>query len=142
MRRALSILVILAVGFVTACRKEGSPAAGERGIPVQAQVHFVLRSGPDFLLSTNASRRLIDTLQSDARYIDGRGLTAAPYGKFRVNGREFFLFHGLISDDLYLHGRAWEAAWMEAAFTFWKTNGIPEGADAWQLSLESFLAGK
>lgn len=139
MRRVLIILLISCVGLLTACRREGSRATGVRDLPDNATVHFALRSGADVLLSTNASRRVISTLQSDARYVGGRDLPAAPYGKFRVAGREFFLFHGLISDDFSLHGRAWEAEWIESAFQFWKTNGLPESADAWQLSLESFL---
>jgi hypothetical protein len=142
MRPVSTILLILIVGLLGACSREGSPAKGERNLPDDAQVHFVPSSGVDRQLSTNASSRLISTLRSDARHIDGRGLTAAPYGRFRVAGGEYFLFHGLISDDLYLHGRAWDAEWIESAFAFWKTNGLPESADAWQLSLESFLTAK
>ena len=141
MRRICNIILLAALMALSACRQEGSRAAGEPALSDQEQVRFVFRSEPPFVLSTNASLRLLSTLRSDAKYIDGRGLTALAYGKFVVAGRDFFLFHGLICDDVYLHGRAWRADWIDAGFAFWSTNGLPETAGAWQLSLESLLSG-
>jgi hypothetical protein len=140
MRLASSILAIAALGFICGCHKPGSRALGELGLSDQDEVRFAFRSEPPFALSTNAAHRLVSTLRADARYIDGRDLTAAPYGKFLVGGREFYLFQGFISDDVNLHGRAWYANWIDSGFSFWITNGIPDTAAAWHSSLESLLS--
>jgi len=107
------------------------------------QVHFVSHAPHelDVLLSTNASRQVLATLRSDARFIDGRNLTAAPYGYFSIADHKYFLFYGFICDDLYLKGRAWDADWIPHVLSAHQTNGTPNVAEQWRISLESSLTG-
>lgn len=143
MRSTLQILLAAMLLAISACHRRDARAVGERSLSDQAPVYFTptpLSRGSRFLLSTNTSFRLINTLRSDAICIDDRDLPIAHYGTFEVAGRKFFLFYSFICDDPYLHGRAWHADWIDAVFRRRSTNGYPDSDRAWQTSFESWVS--
>lgn len=144
MRSTLQLLLAAMLLAMSSCHRQDARAVGERSLSVQEPVYFTpapLSPGTRFLLSTNASHRLINTLRSDAIYVDDRDVPAAPYGTFEVAGRKFFLFYSFICDDPYLHGRAWHADWIDAGFQQLNTNAHPHTEATWQASLESWFPG-
>ena len=133
-----SIIVgALLVASNAGCNRNGSVQSGETGLSLDSGVRFVRRQDDSALLSPQVVRQLVTTLRSDARYFDHSGWLSAPYGKFQIGTREYFLHHGFICDSQDLKGRFWFAPWIDRVIESLRPNAPPRNAHEWALLFES-----